>query len=761
MADIAKTAVLAAALSLLLSGAALADGQLRLLPDPEQTARPAATATGPIQLVPFEQTMDAMRLVGEDDTRKLSFYLTEAQAKTPGSLRIAYHNAVSVLPDSAVMDVQLNGQPAGSFAIRSPNGDQLQELAVRPQQLVAGRNIVQLRARQHHRVDCSTEAVYELWTQLNPVLSGFASARVEGFSNVNSLLALARNPAGASEIRLIAPQGDRLAIARDSLKTIETMALFLNRPDIHVTVADRPGEGAGIDLYFGDTTTYPQTPQAQQLLADAPTGLSVRDAATPGRASVILHAGNPAGLSSALLAAVNGPMSANLQASLLAPKPETIAAGAKERFTLQDAGYSTAPFHGRLSRVSFTIDMPADFYPGDYGTVDFYLKGATAPGLLPGAQLLLRVNGKAAASYRFYNSEGETYDGRRRTELPLRAFHPGQNRVDILAELPMAGDRTCEAASRQDDTPRFILLDDSSIVIPPLAHIGRMPDLAAFSGAAYPFSDGKPFDVVVDRGDTPALEAALTLASRLALSARKPLEAVLRVRNAEQTGDRNALILTTAPDPHFAGLQSDPNDRTRSLDLIATSAITASPATPAPDSGNLLDAFQAKTALAENRLSWKSQFFSLIAKPLPAIRHWLNYEDQTELAAVVPASNVLVQLSQSPAPLGSATWTTVRASSPDALRSGVEALTAPTVWASLNGGSVILKTSDGIMVTRPASDIVFAEITDTSFSNLRRLAAAWLSDHFEIYVALVVLCLGGFGAWLGFFVPRKGIRTDQ
>ena len=75
---------------------------------------------------------------------------------------------------------------------------------------------------------------------------------------------------------------------------------------------------------------------------------------------------------------------------------------------LSEVGYETQPFSGRLFRSSFDLVMPEDFYPGNYGSLDLKLSAATAPGLAPGAQILVRVNDRAVTSHMLYNPEGLT-----------------------------------------------------------------------------------------------------------------------------------------------------------------------------------------------------------------------------------------------------------------------------------------------------------------------------------------------------------------
>ena len=65
-----------------------------------------------------------------------------------------------------------------------------------------------------------------------------------------------------------------------------------------------------------------------------------------------------------------------------------------------------------------------------------------------------------------------------------------------------------------------------------------------------------------------------------------------------------------------------------------------------------------------------------------------------------------------------------------------------------------------IRTTRPQSYFAH-ELKDYGPGNLRRIAAAWFSDHFRIYVALVLGLMAVFAIWLGRLVPGAGVRTDR
>lgn len=748
--------------------AALGQGMI-LSTRPMSLARAAADQD--LMLISFEQPRSALTLEGEDDVVDLSFVVDKATLAGGGDLVIAYRNAVSVMPEASMLSVTVNGAAAGEFAIRSPSGLTTQKLAISPAWLRDGVNEVRLRAVQRHRVDCSMEATYELWTEIDQQASGFrpnSAARPAGFARLRGI---GRNADHLTDMRLVLPNNAGVEALNMAAPLVQTMALALNRDDISVSVADTEGTGPGLDLVVvTDETRVPPDTGANA----APYGLSVGSATDPRRARVTLHTASRQDIPAALLAAIQGPLRDLVDTGIAAPKKGEIRAEAAAVYTLADAGYTAAPFSGRLFRSGFEMVMPADFYPAEYATMDLMLHAATSPGLKPTSQLLVRINGHIVKSLPMRDTGGQVFSGQR-LELPLRAFRPGRNQVELLAELERDSDDSCVFAQRNETTPRFILLENTEIRVPRLARVARLPELATMAGSAYPYAAKAGVDVHALKADAYSVSAALTVVARMTLAAREPLPVRLAFGPPAAGLRGNALVIApqrAVEELARLGPTAFPEIPERIefasgfgfADPIQTSSVhlpgAALPIAMTTDPMALLDAFRQTTRNQGGTSRVVESLGETLNDGFRSFRYWLNYERPSDLAPLVePRRRAMLSQQANVSGEGVVTWLTADTSL-DMLDVSMM-LADPAIWNRIEGENVVFDLDQRtIRTVRPESYFAH-EVTDYGPANLRRVAAAWFSDHFRVYVALVLGMMAVFAIWLGRAVPRAGVRTEQ
>lgn len=722
-------------------------------------AMPLPITSSNQERISFTESAFESRLRGERDTGHLSFFVSPEQAKQGGTLRLAYSNAVSIRPDDARLSVSLNGLPAQQFEIRSPQGVSSMDVKVAAGALKPGWNVVSLTAQQHHRVDCSVDATYELWTQIDVAASGFEPQQSDGKDPASALMSVGRNTENRTELRVVM-SGDIETGAQQSLAAVQTLALLLGRKDLTVRFVPRSLPEPGIELFIGDANSGWQAEEGRRLISTAPSGFSVQQLGS-GRSRVIVRGVNEQAVNAALLRALTGPLKSIIDDRADPSQFGVLNADLQATHLLSELGYKAEPFAGRLFRTSFQAVMPADFYPGDYGSVTLKLNAATAPKLAPGAQLLVRVNEKAVTSHGLIDPNGTILKDKT-LDIPLRAFRPGVNTVDILAELPREEDKACDPLLRDESKPRFLLLDGTSISIPALARAGRAPDLAALAGRAYPFSDSATFDVIVAAPSTAQMGTAATLLSRLAISAGKPFSVNLVVgRSATPTENRNQLVISSGqPD---AVTEKSARRSSRSLDSLTTASVLAQnsdlSAFEPSDPRALLEAFQAKTVQDRDEPGLRETLVTEFQHALVLVNRWLEYREAETESSPIRNADILLKLSQAQSETRTSVVTMVSAATDVELEQGIAVLTDPVEWSSLGGGSAVVLRSTGKVVSTAADAYGFYPLADTSFSNLRRLMAAWLSDHLAFYALAVVGLVSMVGLWLGYLVPRKGVRT--
>lgn len=707
----------------------------------------AATALIPAQAVAqtsdsvlrrLSPTLDGARLEGEVAVRRWAVYLTAEEALRPARFEILAESAVSVMPEASRLTLSVNGKPGGETPIGGAWTSQPTILPMTPGLLHAGWNTLVLTARQRHRVDCSVDATYELWTRLSPAATGLRlagpPARITGFAD---LPALPLDIEGRLPIRLrtgvMTPR-----LAGPAMAAIAALAQAAGAAHPVVDVDPLPGSGEGLDVLL-------VSGEASQRLP-APFSLEAGE----GRPVVTLAAATPEVLETAVAA-----LSAALRREAR-PSPAAVplvTGGETKRFG--ELGVDSQTFDGRRWEVSAAVAFPADMLAADYASVRLDLSAGYAAGLSPTAQLSVTVNGKPSAAVQMGARTGGLL-GRRAISLPLSAFRPGLNRITLSAVLPAPADAVCDPRAQIAGPERFALLDSSTLQFPTMARIGRFPDIgrsfAPHTGAMAPRT---PI-FQLGRLDASTLAAAATLHARMSQTGRPG--AIPVVAERAPLGSDPVIVVGTALDLSRnllagAGVPAATvamawNPRARAAAQVARArevdrelvtgsvgkptVATSTPSNPA----DVMSRWRAQQGLDTTSLRARVVAFA------GGIVAWLS---PTPVAALPVGSSTDLVMAQSVASGTGQITTVVTAPTPSALVDGTALLTAPATWNGLSGRAVLLELDSAKTTIVPAESAWLLGDEPLDLVNLRLLIAAWLSLNAPVYALLLLLAAVGFG----------------
>jgi hypothetical protein len=771
------------------------------------TAAAAASQAGAAEPTPFQfsqpdmqvattaaTTGDTLRKIsgdrydlffgGEFESRSLPFFALPDEASTPAKLVLTLQTAISVAPEDSKMKVAINGTPVGSSRLVAGDPRRI-EFAVPVGVIHPGYNAVTIEADQRHRVDCSINATYELWTKIDPDKSGFIYSGVAKPSlSLVDLLPLSGAKQGRTPIRVVVPAGEMAAYDR-AMRAVEALTILGNFNHPAVEFAATPGTGPGIDLFIGTKSELAPLLGNAKILASSDhaivdagdkgddrrrlilTGMDADDVELRVKEFVAFAlndrpVGTPEGLNALT----------NLKGRMLMPG---------DKVSLKDLGYAGQPFSGRFEVSQLNFSMPADFYPGDYSSINFHLNARYVGGLAPDAVLVVKANDKEVANIQLSSTrEGEIRD--QRLPIPYSVLRPGQNTLSIEARVPSKLDGACDSVNVASSSVRIAISDKSYLDVADYARIGRYPDIAGLTSGLTPKLSGAPdplTHVFVPGYDKQALNAAATFLAKMAFSSGKvqPVEFTsvlpdldtsnviafgsydtlpseltsrlkldfvnIRTTDAEKqvpvevaSLDGVELPLQTADDASQPGSQL-PLSPLRNLSSLAENFI----ADPAKQSRVLLDGAKSKTL---------SEMHKLNLKYLPSLI------DEGRNDAYSPSSVASLVVAQSGSDNGGV-WTVVAARSADMIQAQTDVLTDYNVWNKLNGAVQSFGDTGEILDEKPGSSEHLFQTEPLTFANARLVAAGWLANNAEIYIGalLVAAILLGLGTFLVLITGRR------
>lgn len=384
-------------------------------------------------------TQASTRLNGEAAFAQFILFLPQDAAGA--ELQVAHRTGIDALPERSSLQVVVNDVEIG--AVRPDNFSDFgrDTLPVPDGVLQAGRNIVEIRVRQSHRVACGPDASFALWTDIDTPNSGvLMPADSFGADPVGFLAAVAAQVARGQAITVRRPDPDA--------------SLLDAAPFIGQVVAALGGTPPEIESapYWVQAPARPELARLTALPQGA--GLAQPQFLRGGDGAIVLlveRDSDYAAISASLMDMVQPSAVSHL--ALLTPGREQ---------TLAELG---AP---RLTGQGRYILMPVDFaLPWNWALLasqkaQLVLDYRFAPNLPEGALLLVKVNGTTVRMLPLDRAGGE-----RLPSLPIafgaNLLRAGANRLEFEALIP--GDPPHMACPPMEG-PVLEISDSSRLFVP-------------------------------------------------------------------------------------------------------------------------------------------------------------------------------------------------------------------------------------------------------------------------------------------------------
>lgn len=694
---------------------------------------------------------------GETANREYPFVVLPSEMTGSAKLILTLQTAISVAPERSAMRIFVNDRDIGTVNLKSGDAHQV-ELELPKGLLQPGYNAVTVLLDQSHRVDCSVEATYELWTQIDPGRSGFVFTRnaIDDPSDVSTLLAYSRDVNGHAAINGLITRGAAGEDIDRTFAVVQALSILGHFDRPVVTVGNEVGSGPGIDLVVGTFGTV------RDLIGVTPQQSGVEFDIDPasGRSRMIVAARTADELASTIRE-----FTLRAQTELTDGSPQgrralgnrrgrLLASGSEN--SLAELGLVSRPFAGRHFQQSIAFSLPADFYPGDYGAANLKLNAEYAAGLSPSAQMVVRANGDTVANIRLGEGRSGRIEGQD-LPIPLAKLRPGYNVIEFEAELSTAADAVCDPATFSNPTARFFIKGDSTLNIPAFAQIGHAPDLAVVSAGKARFGGGDgATPLYVEGMDETMLGAAGSFLAKMAYASRE-------VSPVSVTSgwplDRQGPLLAFGTFSGFSGqLKSDlgidlnpiATDAALSLDQNQAQATPTEEAAPAlsidgvaaaPENARPTSVVARLREGVDNILEGIKVRVRIQAAELGLVDDPAVLTEEAGYQVSAEADMLVAQRLVNDRDV----WTVVAVREPAVLGESMRSLAQADVWGGLSG-SVNTLTREGVVIDRKlAAHERLYETKPLSLQNGRLIVAGWFSNNareFTIAQILVAILLG-------------------
>ncbi|MCY1669036.1 cellulose biosynthesis cyclic di-GMP-binding regulatory protein BcsB [Rhizobium sp. SL86] len=736
---------------------------------PKTRPQPTAPQTTQIDrsLRPIMADSNELFFAGEATSREFPFLVLPSEMTGTTKLIIKLQTAISVAPERSRLRLFVNDQDIGNVELLSGNARRI-ELDVPKGVLQPGYNSLVILADQSHRVDCSIDATYELWSQIDPAGTGFSFTKSSGDKgdDLSALLAYS-NMTGRPAVRAILPRTASSNEVDQTISMVQSLVIAGQLDRAVINIASAPTKEPGVELAVGTFATLRQA--LGEKAGDLTEGIRIETNAETGEARLIASARSDEALAQLVdqfaLDSRQHYKDGSIQGrrAMENRRGQTLNSGS--RTALSNLGFISRPFSGRHYDQDFAFNLPADFYPGDYGAATLNLNADYAAGLSSNARLLVRANGDTVATVSLADGRsGRIVD--QHLPIPLNKLRPGKNIIRFEADLSAGADTVCDPQTLMSVAPRLHVKADSSLEMPVFARVGHSPDLAvATAGNFAGGSLSEAIPLYIRDYNKPSLGAAATflaksaylsgVATKVTSTSEWPADRTTPLLAVGTFGDlgRNVLSdLRIDLTPTLGNLTAANTSMTVLGDTgFAAFGDNGSSDIPAAQDGKLKQYADLAKTVAENayeRLKAQAAHLQMIGNP-----QVLPNDETYEMP--VQADLVLAQRNTAPR----SSWTILAARDEAVLQESVNAMTQAKAWSQIGGTVQAFDRGGKLIERKEAQSQELYETQAMSLRNGRLILAGWLANNpLEFTIAQVVAAiLLGVSS---FFVLRGGRRKQ-
>ncbi len=443
---------------------------------------------------------------------------------------LEFTNSIALLGERSVLRVVVNDVIVAQYYLDRNHPFNSADIPIPADLLKGGFNRVQIVAAQHYTYKCEDPDAPELFTEINPDASYFSA--VTEWREVPQRLSYLRwwiderlwNPYQFN-VCLSSNTDPELQLAWGGIVT-QGVALALNYQPFRVSTANalRPGMDNIVIGKMSDLSAYLTSTEIGSING---TFIAIKSMpGDPAHCVIIISGRDDQEVSQTALAfgLVNFPLPDSQYATIpqmSLPKETSYIRNAPIQdpgiYSFRQFGYNTKTISGWYTgNYQVQIYMPGDISKDDPSNAEVRLHFTYGASFRKDSVLNIMVNGQFQKAIRLADPDGSMHSDHR-LYLPMVAFQPGRNTIDLIPRMVPLYTNRCELI--QEENLHITLYDDSQFVFPRMLHKARLPSLGLFSQTAYPFSappDGSETALFVAGRDPETVCAAWTILGKMA-----------------------------------------------------------------------------------------------------------------------------------------------------------------------------------------------------------------------------------------------------